>query len=316
MAGRLRRNRTVVVITGASSGIGRATAHAFAAKGARIVLAARSGESLEEVAVECRTRGGQAIAVPTDVADERQVDALVQAAVGAFGRIDVWVGNASVFSYGTFEKTPPEVFRAVLETNLLGQVNGARAVLPQFRKQGRGVLIFVGSVYAKVTSPYVSPYVTSKFGLRGFAEVLREELRGAKNIDVCMVHPATIDTPIYQHSANYTGERTHPLPPIVSAGRVARAIVRLTKRPRAEVAVGRMQGLSIPLHAVAPRLWERSVVPAMNLLALRGGSVPAAAGTVLEPQPATNRVSGGWRIPRLPVLVAAAALAATVLRRR
>ncbi len=288
----------VVAITGASSGIGRATAHAFAERGAELVLAARSEPSLQEVARECVQLGGRALVVVTDVSDQAQVQALARAAVDAYGRIDAWVGAASVFSYGTFEQTPPEVFRQVMETNLFGQVHGARAVLPCFRARRQGVLVLVGSLYSKITSPYLSPYITSKHALLGLAEVLRQELRDADGISVCAVLPATIDTPIYQHAANYTGRRAHPLPPVSDARRVARAIVRAVERPRPVTVVGQAQRLAVLAHTLVPRLYERAVGPVMDLLALRDGPVPAGAGTVFQAQPHTNQVHGGWRSSR------------------
>ncbi|GAB3040419.1 SDR family oxidoreductase [Parafrigoribacterium mesophilum] len=256
-------------------------------------------------------RGADAIVVPTDVSDDSQVRELASAAMAAFGRIDVWVGAASAFAYGTFEATPPEVFRQVVQTGLFGQVNGARAVLPRFRAQRGGTLILVGSLYSKVTSPYVSAYVTAKFALLGFAEVLRQELRGTR-IRVCMVLTATIDTPIYQHAANYTGERVHPLPPIADPRRVARAIVRLARHPKPVTIVGRVQSLLIPLHAAAPRFYDRAIRPVMNTAALRGGTVPATDGAVFVPQPQTNRVLGGWRSPLWRTIVAGSAVAAVV----
>lgn len=300
----------VVVVMGASSGIGRATARTFARQGASLVLAARSAASLDEVAEECRHHGAQALAVPTDVAVEAEVQALVCSAVERFGRIDVWVGMASVYGYGTFEQMPSETFRQILETNLFGQVHGARAVLPRFRAQGAGTLILVGSVYSKITTPYVSAYVTAKFGLLGFSEVLREELLADKGINVCLVLPATIDTPIYQHAANYTGRNVRPLPPVVSPHRVARSIVRLASRPSRVVVVGRVQATFITIHRLLPRLFERGSRPLMNTVALRGSGVPASDGTVFTPLPSSNRVTGGWRSRRLRLLTATAAGAA------
>lgn len=284
----------VVVITGATSGIGRSAAHAFAGAGARLVLAARSTETLREVAEECNERGAEVACVTTDITDEAQVTELMAVAVRTFGRIDICVANASVYSYGTFEETPPEVFRNVVETNLFGAIHTARQVLPHFRRQGSGTLILVGSVYSRISSPYVSPYVASKFGLYGFARVLRQELRKAEHIEVALVLPATIDTPIYQHAANYTGKPVHPLPPVVHPHRVAEAIVRNAERPRAVTVVGAVQSLFIPLHALFPRLYDRCVGPLMNLVALRGRGAAASDGTVFEPDPPSNRVSGGW----------------------
>lgn len=286
----------VVVITGASSGIGRATANEFAADGASLVLAGRSAAALDVVAGECRERGAEVLTVPTDVSVEDQVEALAAAAVGRFGRIDVWVGCASVFSLGTFEETPPAVFRQLIETNLFGQVYGARAVLPAFRQQQRGVLISIGSVYSRVTAPFVSPYVTSKFGLLGFMEALREELRSEPGIRICTVLPSTIDTPIYQHAANYTGQRIHPLPPVVDPLRVARAVVRVADRPRRVTIVGRAQGAFLPFRALFPRAYEPLVAAVMRRMMLRGGNVAPSAGNVFVPDPATYSVRGGWRL--------------------
>jgi NAD(P)-dependent dehydrogenase (short-subunit alcohol dehydrogenase family) len=128
----------VVVVTGASSGIGRATGLAFAERGAQVVVAARRVDALEELARECQAAGGQALAVPTDVTDEAAVTALARRAVERFGRIDIWVNNAGVYLLGSLEATPPEAFRQVLETNFFAYVHGARAVLPHFRNQGHG----------------------------------------------------------------------------------------------------------------------------------------------------------------------------------
>ncbi|MBJ2121799.1 SDR family NAD(P)-dependent oxidoreductase [Arthrobacter sp. MSA 4-2] len=285
----------VVVITGASSGIGRATAHAFAGNGARLVLASRSPESLGDVVAECAALGARAVAVPTDVTREADVEALMEAALRAYGHVDAWIGCASTYSYGTFEDTPSAVFRRIVETTLFGQVHGARAVLPHFRAQGRGTLVLVGSVFSKVSAPYISPYVTGKFGLLGFAEVLRHEYRDAPQISICAVLPATIDTPIYQHAANYTGREVHPLPPVVAPERVARAIVRTVRRPRPVRVVGRLQGAAIPLARFLPGLYARCIHPLMDILALRRESTSPAAGTVFVSDPSTNRVTGGWR---------------------
>jgi NAD(P)-dependent dehydrogenase (short-subunit alcohol dehydrogenase family) len=285
----------VVVITGASSGIGRATAHAFAGTGARLVLASRAPESLGDVVAECAALGARAVAVPTDVTREADVEALMETALRAYGRVDAWIGCASAYSYGTFEDTPSAVFRRVVETTLFGQVHGARAVLPHFRAQGRGTLVLVGSLFSKVSAPYISPYVTGKFGLLGFAEVLRHEYRDAPQVSICAVLPATIDTPIYQHAANYTGRTVHPLPPVVAPERVARAIVRSVRRPRPVRVVGRLQGAAIPLSALLPGLYARCIHPLMDVVALRRGSTSPAAGTVFAPDTSAHRVTGGWR---------------------
>ncbi|MFJ3202854.1 SDR family NAD(P)-dependent oxidoreductase [Streptomyces sp. NPDC086989] len=139
-------HRAVVVVTGASSGVGRVTAVECARRGAHVVLAARSGVQLAEVARECRARGGEALAVPTDVSDERAVEALARAAVRRFGRIDVWVNAAGVGILGRFDQVPLGQLRRVIDVNVLGAVLGARAAVPVMRRQGGGTLIDVASV--------------------------------------------------------------------------------------------------------------------------------------------------------------------------
>lgn len=188
---------SVIVITGASSGIGRATALDFAKQGATLLLAVRREAPLQELAAECERLGGKALAVPTDTTDEEAVQALARLGVETFGRLDVWVNNAAVTLFARFEEAPPEVFRQVIETNLFGYIHGARAALPYFREQGSGILINVDSVVGAAPQPYTSAYFISKHGIRGLSGCLRMELHldNAADIHVCTVMPATFDTP-------------------------------------------------------------------------------------------------------------------------
>jgi short-subunit dehydrogenase len=285
----------VVVITGASSGIGRGAAYAFAARGDSVVLAARSTASLDEVARECERLGGHALAVPTDVSNDDAVQELSRRAVQTFGRIDAWVNAAAVWSYGRFENTPPEVFRQVVDTTLFGQVHAARAVLPEFRSQGHGVLVNISSLYGRLSSPYVAPYVTAKWGLLGFSDVLRQEMREVPGVTVCTILPGAVDTPIYRHAANYVGHQVRPLPPVTSPERVVAAVVRAVDHPQREIVVGRAHHVGAWAHGLFPRLYDRLVGPVVNKGALR--NLPAAAhhGTVFTPDPASNTVDDGWR---------------------
>jgi NAD(P)-dependent dehydrogenase (short-subunit alcohol dehydrogenase family) len=287
--------RCVVVITGASSGIGRAAALRFAREGARVVLAARAETPLRAVADECEALGGSALAVPTDVRSQAAVESLARRAVDAFGRLDVWVNGAGVIAYGRFDAVPAEVFRAVIETNLFGQVHGARAAIPRFRAQRTGVLINMASVWGRVTTPDVTAYVTSKFAVRAFSECLRQELRDVPDVDVATMLPQAVDTPIFARGANYGGRRVRPVPPVVPADDVAAGIVACARNPKREVTYGRAGRMLELLQTVAPRLHGRLLPPAFEAGNYGSEPAPPTPGAVLYPVSAGERVDGGWR---------------------
>jgi NAD(P)-dependent dehydrogenase (short-subunit alcohol dehydrogenase family) len=251
----MKRNlaETVVLITGASSGIGRATAQLIAQRGGSVVLVARTSEALNEVARECEQAGGRALAVPADVTDEAQVKAAAQRAIEHFGRVDVWVNDAAVSLLASFEEAPPDAFRRVIETNFFGYVHGARAILPHFRERKQGILINVASVMGKIGAPYATAYVASKFAVTGFSESLRMELQNFPGIHVCTVLPATIDTPLFQHAANFTGRAVNAPPPVYAPEEVAEAIVQTILRPQREVAVGNTRRM-VAMRTLAPLL--------------------------------------------------------------
>jgi short-subunit dehydrogenase len=285
----------VVVITGASSGIGRSAARMFAARGSTVVLAARREEALEEVARECRNAGANALVVPTDVAHEDQVKALAERTLEQFGRIDVWVNNAAVAMFGRFEEMPAEVYDGVIQTNLFGYIYGARAALPIFREQGHGVLINNGSMVSYVGQPYTSAYVTSKHAIRGLSECLRMELIDARDIHVATVLPATIDTPLFHHAANYTGRAPRGMEPVYPAELVAATIVRLAEKPMREAYVGNSGRVLAKLHAIAPGLTERLMGRMVERKHLQDHPAPPTAGNVLQPMAEWTGISGNWR---------------------
>jgi NAD(P)-dependent dehydrogenase (short-subunit alcohol dehydrogenase family) len=284
----------VVVITGASSGIGRAAALQFAERGSRLVLAARGVEPLRATVSECEARGAEAIAVPTDVRDEAAVTELAEAADSRFGRIDVWVNNAGVIAYGRFEQVPSEVFRAVIETNLMGQVNGSRAALMHFRRQEQGTLINLASVWSRVTTPDVSPYVTSKFAIRAFSECLREELADTPGIAVATILPQAVDTPIFAHAANYAGRRPRPIPPMLDPREVAHGIIRCAEFPGREITYRRLGRLVELLHSLLPRVYERTVPAAFAAGNYARERASYGPGNLLT-STGSHEIDGGWR---------------------
>jgi len=230
--GTMTFSRPVVLVTGASSGIGRAVVLRAAAQGAHVVLVARGRAALEAAARDSETAGAASTTVlPADVGDDDAVAELVASAVRRHGRLDVVVSNAGVVSYGRAEEVPAEVFDGVVRTNLTGAANLTRHVLPVLRRQEEGTLMFVGSVIGHVAVPSLTAYTVSKWGLRALVHQLRLENRDVPGVHIGYVAPAGVDTPIYRTAANYDGYVGRPPPPVASADRVARQI--LAGRPPA-----------------------------------------------------------------------------------
>lgn len=327
---RLRRpfldlDGAVVVVTGASSGIGRLTARHLASRGARVVLAARSREDLDDAVAECRAAAGgsgdAALAVVTDVSDEASVAALAEEAERRFGRLDAWINDAGVMAYGRFDEVPVAAHRQVVETNLLGAMYGAAQAIPRFRRQRRGVLVNVASLYAEMTSPFVSSYVTSKFGLLGFSRVLQRDLRPSDRIRVCCVLPSSIDTPIFRHAANHFGREVRAIPPVVDPERVAKAIVGCLEHPRQEVRVGYLGRFYAWGEKLMPPVYDRIVNRVMQVVGFHNREVPTDDGNLYEPADTWQQVEGEWRNDRafrasLGVALAVLAAGAAVLDRR
>jgi len=229
----------VVVVVGASSGIGRAAAAGFAAAGAGVVCASRSALALEALVAEITAAGGRAVAVPTDITDPAALHRLGEAAVARFGRVDTWVNVAAVSVYGTVEQVTDGEFRRVLEVNFLGHVSATRVALPLLRAAGGGVLIGVASVEGVRAVPLHGPYSASKFALRAFYDALRmEQAADGAPVAVCTILPASVGTPFFEHSRSKLGVMAKPPPPVYAPDLVARTIVRAATHPRREIPVG------------------------------------------------------------------------------
>jgi short-subunit dehydrogenase len=266
--------------------------------GARVVIAGRRSETLEDTAARCRELGGEAIPVVTDVTDEAQVSNLAQRALDVSGTVAVWVNNAGVTAFGSLEEAPLADHRRVVETNLWGSVHGARAIVPIFRRQGRGVLINVGSILSKVGQPFVPSYVISKFALQGLSEALRAELADQPNIKVCTLLPYAIDTPHFQVGANLVGREPHAMPPTQSPEKVARALVDLAERPRRQLHVPKVAAWGLALHALCPELVERVIHDSLSRWHFGAAQPLNPAGNLWQPS-AEPASAHGERGPRL-----------------
>ncbi|WP_160879735.1 SDR family NAD(P)-dependent oxidoreductase [Nocardioides flavescens] len=252
----------VVVVTGASSGIGRAAAVQAAGRGDHLVLVARGAAALAQAAAECTAAGATSVTVlPTDVGDDEEVQACVEQVLDEHGRIDVVVHSAGVVSYGRVEEVPAEVAEQVVRTDLLGSLNVARHVVPVLRRQHEGTLVLLGSVIGHLGVPTMTPYVLSKWGVRALAHQLRLENRDRPGVHVRYVAPGGVDTPIYTQAANYAGFVGRPPPPVSSAERAAAQIWRRVDHGWLP---DQLSALNYPMawgRAYLPWLYDRLVGP-------------------------------------------------------
>jgi NAD(P)-dependent dehydrogenase (short-subunit alcohol dehydrogenase family) len=285
-----------VLITGASSGIGRATAVELARRGAQLVLVARGDEPLADTAGEAHAAGAAAaIVCPADVLDEDAFRAAVETAVDRFGRLDAVIHAAQVMAYGTIEQVPREVFERVVETAVHGTASVARVVLPVFRKQGAGHLAVVNSLLGNVAAPLMGSYVAAKWGQLGLVRVLQMEVRDAPGVSVSAVQPGGVNTPIYFQGASWTGSTGRPPPPVYSPQRVARTVLSTLDRPRRVVQAGLFNPLITAGFRLLPGVYDYLVGPLLQRMAIADDDVPPTEGNVFESRPAGNATEGHWR---------------------
>jgi len=283
-------SRQTVVVTGASSGIGRCTARFLAARGARVVITARREDALEQLVARIEADGGRALAVPGDVTSENDLRAVAHAAVDAFGGIDTWVNNAAVFIQGRVPDVGLDEFRRLLDVNLIGYVNGTRCALEWMLPVGRGGIIQVSSVVARRGAAWCSAYAASKAAIDGFTQSLRTELWGS-GIHASTLYLPPVDTPVYRHARGKLGTIPKPPPPVSDPAVVARAIARLAVRPAAEQALGAFATLYLGLARLPPRFGDWFL---RHTAGFTRSTIPSARDNLDQPLDDTPRVRDGW----------------------
>lgn len=289
-----RINGRVVVLTGASSGIGRAAALEFSRHGAKLVLAARDANTLVDVAEECKRLGAEVMIVPTDVTDSEAMHRLADTAAQVHGSVDIWINNAGIGAVGTFDQTPMRAHEQVVQTDLLGYMRGAHAALPYFKRQQAGILINTLSLGSWVAQPYAVAYSAAKSGLRGFSEALHGEMSRWPDINVCDIYPSFIDSPALRDAGNYSGRALKPLPPVYAAHKVAQAMISLAERPRRSTTIGRVATLVRIAHSLLPG-YSRFAARATESLLGQSRPVPISSGNLFHPPAGERRITGGWR---------------------
>lgn len=251
-------DQQVIVITGASSGIGLATVKAAAENGARLVLTSRNEEVLREIVEAIDADGGEAIYIAADVADRAGMERVASAAVERFGRIDTWINDAGVSIYGRLDQVTEEDSRRLFDTNFWGVVNGSLAALPHLRKQG-GALINVGSEVSEAVIPLQGMYSASKHAVKGFTDALRVEVEDLDEapVAITLIQPTATDTPFPQHARNYMDWEPKLPTPQLDPEEVAEAILDAAVNPTRDKRVGGMSKLNTTIAKIAPGLGDK-----------------------------------------------------------
>ena len=285
-------NEQVIVITGASSGIGLATAKLAARRGAQVVLVSRDEEDLARAVREIQERGASAVHFVADVADQAAMQRVARDVVVQFGRIDTWINNAGVTVYGLIEEVPTEDARRLFETNYWGVVNGSLAALPHLRSGG-GALINLGSVLSDTGYPLQGHYTASKHAVKGFTDSLRLEVeKSGAPVCITLIQPAAIDTPYPEHAKNHLGFEAKHMPPVYAPEVVAKAILHCAERPERNVLVGGSGKVFSTSEKFAPRLFDR-MKEATSFHGQLTDRPARTEDTLFHPRPDDGRVRGG-----------------------
>ncbi|WP_082455499.1 SDR family NAD(P)-dependent oxidoreductase [Hymenobacter sp. AT01-02] len=285
------------VIIGASSGFGRGMAEQLGSFKANVVLAARRTELLEEVATKIRAAGGTALVVPTDISQPDQVQRLADAAVQQYGRVDVWVNDVGVGGIGRFWEIPLTDYSRLIDVNLKGIVYGSQVAIKLFQKQGKGVLMNLGSVESEVPLAYHAVYASTKGAIRNLDQALNNELRlnGYSAIKVVTIEPWAVDTPFWGHAANYSGG-TPRMAAMDPPSKVVNAMVRSSVRPRQELPVGWKARGAFFSHGLMPHFTERVSANIAHRYQIKTAPpAPATPGSVHQAMPTGRGVDDGVR---------------------
>lgn len=285
-----------VVITGGSSGVGRATAEAFALEGCNVVIAARGKEALDETVSLCRDLGAISLGVVTDVSVAEDVQKLAEEALQFNGRIDIWVNNAGVMSSGKFEEIPMEINEQVIKTNLFGYMHGAYSVLPIFKKQEEGILINNVSIGGFMPAPYSAVYSSTKFGIRGMMEGLQGEISDFANVHICNLFPQIQRSTGNAHSAKFSG-LDFKVPPFAADPRdTAVKIVELAKNPRKGLFPDINSLIIKNLYGTFPKTIINTASAAMRVMMKIKKGKPNP-GNILWSSPKPHRIYGETSLP-------------------